>query len=380
MKSELGFSRLLLVVLFLGLATTAVASTTWYVDGVNGSDSNNCMSATTACQTIGHAISLASSGDSIMVAPATYTENLTISINLKILGANASTTIVDGGGKGTVVTISRAGVTLSELTIRNGSAYYGGGIRNAGKLVINDSTISGNSATDFGGGIYTVDGTQTTLNNTTISGNTAKEGGGIANKGTLTINRSTISANESHSCSRKLCIGFGGGVINFGQGTLTLNNSTLSGNTSVSGGGIFNYGTVTINNSTISGNSAAVGAIVGGSVILQNSIVANSSGGPNCFGTMTSNGYNLSSDNSCNFNGPGDLNNTDPMLGSLASNGGPTQTMALLPGSPAIDAGNPNGCTDGKGNLLKTDQRGFPRPDKEDTSGCDMGAFERQTD
>ena len=52
--------------------------------------------------------------------------------------------------------------------------------------------------------------------------------------------------------------------------------------------------------------------------------------------------------------------------------------MALLPGSPAIDAGNPSGCTDDQGNLLKTDQRGQPRPDKEDTGGCDMGAYERR--
>jgi len=95
---------------------------------------------------------------------------------------------------------------------------------------------------------------------------------------------------------------------------------------------------------------------------------------------MTSKGYNLSSDGTCNFSGPGDLNNTDPVLGPLQNNGGPTQTQALLPGSPAIDAGNPNGCTDGNGNLLKTDQRGAPRHDKEDTGGCDMGAFERQSD
>jgi len=59
---------------------------------------------------------------------------------------------------------------------------------------------------------------------------------------------------------------------------------------------------------------------------------------------------------------------------------GPTQTQAVQSGSPAIDAGNPSGCTDGSGNLLKTDQRGAPRPDKEDTGGCDMGAYERQTD
>jgi len=95
---------------------------------------------------------------------------------------------------------------------------------------------------------------------------------------------------------------------------------------------------------------------------------------------VISNGYNLSSDNTCIFNGPGDLNNTDPRLGPLQNNGGPTQTQALLSGSPAIDAGNPNGCTGGNGHLLNTDQRGAPRHDKEDTGGCDMGAFERQSD
>jgi hypothetical protein len=74
------------------------------------------------------------------------------------------------------------------------------------------------------------------------------------------------------------------------------------------------------------------------------------------------------------------MNNTDPLLGPLQNNGGPTQTMALQEGSPAIDAGNPAGCTYGHGHLLKTDQRGLPRPDKEDTGGCDIGAYESQID
>jgi hypothetical protein len=88
----------------------------------------------------------------------------------------------------------------------------------------------------------------------------------------------------------------------------------------------------------------------------------------------------LSSDQTCNFKSSGDLNNTNPQLGSLQNNGGPTQTMALPSGSPAVDAGNPNGCTDQTGHLLKTDQRGKPRPDPEDTGGCDIGAYERQSD
>ena len=144
-------------------------------------------------------------------------------------------------------------------------------------------------------------------------------------------------------------------------------------------------GTLAINNSTFSGNVArggkggAIFNVEGSTAVLQNSIVANNTGG-NCSGAVTSHGYNLSGDSTCDFDGAGDLNNTDPKLGRLRSNGGPTKTMALLPESPAIDSGNPSGCTDGKGHLLKTDQRGRPRPDKEDESGCDRGAYERQKD
>jgi hypothetical protein len=165
-----------------------------------------------------------------------------------------------------------------------------------------------------------------------------------------------------------------------------VNNSTLSGNSAgANGGGIANAATLKVSNSTLSGNSAGEGGGIRsyGNTIhttLQNSIVANSPSGGNCSGTMTSKGYNLSSDGTCNFNGTGDLNNTDPKLGQLGNYGGPTQTIPVLYGSPAIDAGNPNGCTDGHGDLLKTDQRGLPRPDKEDSGGCDMGAFERQKD
>ena len=82
----------------------------------------------------------------------------------------------------------------------------------------------------------------------------------------------------------------------------------------------------------------------------------------------------------CNFTGPGDMNNINPNLAPLQNNGGPTLTMALPSGSPAIDAANPSGCTDSNGHLLKTDQRGMPRPDAEDTGGCDIGGYERQSD
>ena len=148
------------------------------------------------------------------------------------------------------------------------------------------------------------------------------------------------------------------------------------------GAAIYNYGNVAIiNNSTLSGNTATyAGGIynASGSLKLQNSIVA-SNGLPNCSGTVTSDGYNLSGDNTCNLTGSGDLTNANPLLGPLQNNGGTTQTMALLAGSPAVDAGNPSGCTDGQDNLLTTDQRGMPRPDPEDKRGCDMGAYESQS-
>jgi hypothetical protein len=347
MRHRFLFSSLPLLALFLALLPTALASSKWYVDGVNGNDNNDCKSRQHACKTIGHAISLAHSSDSMMVAAATYTENLTISFSLKVIGSGASATIIDGGRVNSVVT-SRANLTLSRVTIRNGSGGIGGGVVNEGSsstLTINNCTISGNQSRNYGGGIF--------------------------NGGTLTINNSTLSGNLARS---------GGGIYSLGSGTLvTINNSTLSGNGATFGGGILNGGTLAVSNSTLSGNGSGGIANGKGNATLQNSIVANSSGG-NCSGTMTSNGFNLSSDNTCNFNNSGDLNNTDPKLGQLGNYGGPTQTIPLLSGSPAIDAGNPSGCTDGKGHLLKTDQRVRPRPDKEDTGGCDMGAYERQQD
>jgi|SRR5581483_7956566 len=392
------------LVLFLTSLPLVSASTKWYVDGVNGNDSNNCLSPTTACKTIGHAISLSSSGDSVSVAEATYTENLTISISLKLIGASPTTTIIDGGAVNTVVSVPNTNtrVTLSKLTIRNGkittslfSRRGGGGIFNTGTLTVSNSTITANSVyagtvVVYGGGVFN-SGTLI-ISNSTLDGNSANaytfadaDGGAVYNAGTLTINGSTVSSNSA-SCSPIIDSGHahGGGVYNVG--TLTINNSTINGNETRgfpggTGGGIYSRGSLTINNTTLSGNYSSLfpGDGIDGAASLQNSILASNSGG-NCSGTMTSNGYNLSDDNSCSFNGPGDLNNTDPKLGPLQNNGGPTQTQALLSGSPAIDAGNPSGCTDGSGNLLKTDQRGAPRPDREDSGGCDMGAYEKQTD
>ena len=286
-------ARLVLIASFLAIASTALASTSWYVNGISGSDSNNCTSAQTACKTIGHAISLASSGDSIKVAAATYNENLTIGASLNILGSNTNTTIIDGGGVNTVVTVSNANahVTLSNVTVRDGYARQGGGVYNNGMLTITRSIITGSSAVGpvgSGGGIFNA-GTLT-INNSTLSKNSGRGtasgglGGGIGNAGTATINNSTITGN---SVSGVFGAGFGGGIGN--SGTATVNNSTLSGNSATAwGGGIGNEGNLTMNNSTISGNKESYGGVANysGVAILQNSIVANNSGG-NCYARTT---------------------------------------------------------------------------------------------
>jgi hypothetical protein len=374
---------------------TAMASSKWYVDGVHGSDNNNCKSRQHACKTISNAIALTLPGDSIFVAPATYHEGLFIPFNLKIFGSGAKTTIVDGGGISQVAVVGsepKVPVTLSRMTFRNGGGQAdGGGIYNCfGTLTVIDSIItnnkirSGGGSDGYGAGIYNCPSSTLTLINTTISGNSAEVGGAICNGGMLTIINSTFSGNIARKHR-------GGGIANYG--TLEITNSTFSGNSSGSdglAGGILNgglfqsSGLLVIRNSTFAGNTAGFGGggifnVSGSAAGLENSIVTNNRGG-NCLGTVLTKGYNLSSDNSCDFGGPGDLNNIDPELGRLQNNGGPTETMALLPGSPAIDAGNPNGCVDVHGHLLKTDQRGMPRPDKEDSGGCDMGAYERQKD
>src|SRR5205814_355925 len=166
-----------------------------------------------------------------------YTENLSISFSLRIVGSGSATTIIDGGGTGTVVGISNATahVTLAKLTIRNGFAPYRAGISNAGILTINNSIISRNVATSTKG---------------------AGSGGGIANSGTATINNSNIYGNSVYG---EFAAGFGGGFYN--TGTATINNSTFNGNIAAGrGGGSHNQGgNLTITNSTLTGNSASYG-------------------------------------------------------------------------------------------------------------------------
>ena len=410
------------LVALIALSSPALAGT-WYVDGVNGDDGNNCKTKATACATIGHAISLAASGDTIEIAAATYQENLSIPFNLTLNGAKAATTIVDGGANGdgnnggTVFTVGTGiSLTLSNLTIRHGNGGFGntggGGTVNSGMLTVNRSNFYVNTAVSGGAILNT--GTAI-ISNTDFSGNSplffghsascgaidnrssmtitasiffnnfannnGTAGGAICNGGTMAITDSTFSTNSSQGNNS----GVGGAIYTY-AGTLTVTNSTFSQNSATSSGGAIysGGGTVEISNSTFGNSFVSIGgggelANAGGSFLIQNSIVANTANGGNCAGTITSDGYNLSSDNTCAFSNAGDLNNKNPKLGVLNKNGGPTETMALQKGSPALDAGNPAGCRDFSGTLLKTDQRGLPRPGKGETTGCDMGAYESQT-
>jgi hypothetical protein len=232
----------------------------------------------------------------------------------------------DNNGGGGI--LNHGGLTLSDSSVLNNKAggpppgASGGGINTVGILKVMSSVISSNSAGLFGGGISLGAGTATVIDST-ISGNNAiprlhcdacGNGGGIASFGTLTVTNSTISGNRANSNA--------GGILCDGGGTLTVTNSTISGNGANRGtGGIDNLGTTTIRDTVLNGTGTIV----------------------NDGGTVTSLGYNLASDGGGGvLTGPGDQINTDPMLGPLQDNGGPTFTHALLPGSPAIDTGDPN--------------------------------------
>jgi hypothetical protein len=246
----------------------------------------------------------------------------------------------------------------------------------SGELRLINSSVSGNSAGQ-GGGISIYTDTSSTLTGSTVSGNNAQYfGGGIfigggGFVGTLSIIDSTISSNHSNTD--------GGGIYNDKITSTRLYNVTVSQNTAnadASGVGI---------------GGGVVNAAVAGDFTFQNSIIAQNrnvvsiNGVPvlnpeDCAGTLTSQGNNIMYDTTdCTVNGTVTI--ADPNLGPLASNGGPTDTQALLSGSPAIDAGNSSGCTDNLGVILTSDQRGFHRP----VNGgiallCDIGAFEYYPD
>jgi len=266
------------------------------------------------------------------------------------------------------------------------STRGGGGILNLGSVTALNSIVLENYSDGHGGGAENVGALATfDATNTTFQGNAAVVGAGIdLNSGTVVLNSSLVSINTA-----SLPGGAAGGIF-VENGALIVNNSTVSDNVADYGGGIqlVGSGSVVLNNSTVVANLTTPGGIVPngggvqnlnnqGTITLRNSLVAKNIGrdSPNCAGNILSAGYNvLGNSTGCSFaSAVGDLTDVDPLVGILEDNAGPTLTHALFSGSPAIDAGNPAGCTDHDGNLLAGDQRGIPRPQG---PNCDAGAYE----
>jgi hypothetical protein len=340
-------------------------------------------------------------------------------------------------------------VDISGLTITHGCGCpgAGGGIQNSGMLSLTDVLLTNSMAAatsaatnNFaeGGGIHNASGATLSLLRSTISGNTVlasggtsqngANGGGIMNRGTLLIDRSTVSGNHAtavavspattnvrgggidtdgpvatgrSTISGNIASGTGGATNSTAGGgisafndpldvTISLDRTTVSGNSVIGdvgnaqAGGVQGFGSnFTVTSSTISGNSAlsAANLTLGAtSKEFKNTIVSNPlGGGLNCASpTATSLGFNIEDGTSCGFAQSTDHPDTDPMIAALADNGGPTMTMALLTGSPAIDQGllTPGETTDQR---VLTRPIDFPAiPNAPGGDGTDIGAFEIQ--
>ncbi|MFQ5768489.1 MAG: choice-of-anchor Q domain-containing protein, partial [Acidobacteriota bacterium] len=377
-----------------GLAGTAVAATITVntaTDELNADGDCSLREAIQAANTdaAADACAAGSGPDTIILPAGVYvltlagpsedmnkTGDLDIFSDVTLAGAGSATTLIDGNLKDRVLDLLfnamglPATVQIRGVTITGGKTpphENGGGLRNFITLSIFDSTVSGNQAKP-GGSIF-------------------DDGGGIENLGDLVMGNCTVNNNAVSNV--------GGGIHNNG-GHLSIRNSTIHANTGVGGGGLWNTqsGSMDINNATISRNliTNPLGAGIwndgGGTVRIWNTIVAANTDGSTTFtwpdtkGFFSSLGHNLIGDGtgSTGFTGPGDQVGTttlpiDPLLGPLANNGGPTFTLELLLGSPALDAGDPAMPGSGGSACEALDQRGVARPEG---PLCDIGAFERK--
>jgi hypothetical protein len=327
-------------------------------------------------------------GGGIVAAGTLTLTDVTVTSNaVSIIGG--TDVFPEGGGianSGTLHLVLSAvtGNMVFAMNATNQNGAEGGGILNNGTLTLDRSMVAGNTATASAGG-----------------GNSASAvGGGIENLFASTfISRSTISGNSASATGGTAANNAqGGGVLmlNGMNVALTLDRATVTGNSvssgggagSVQAGGIYAAGidgsAFTVVSSTISGNTApdTANLVFGGETqSIKNSIISNPlGGGANCLLPSTaSQGFNLEDHDTCGFGQPTDKPSTDPMLDStLRTNGGPTLTLALLTGSPAIEAGSssPGETTDQRGLLRPSDDISVPTAPGSD--GSDIGAFEAQ--
>jgi hypothetical protein len=263
---------------------------------------------------------------------------------------------------------SSATLTVDRSTFTGNTAQEGGGIFTQSATSVTNSTFTGNIATMFGGGgLVSAVGT-TKITGDTFSANSGPGGGAIDNDATANITDSTFEGNTAG-------VNGGGALQNFG--TMTVTQSTVANNTSQYGANMHNDPVAPVSvtgpvyNPALRGRSRAALAQASTFTVTA-SIVSGGISGLNCSGSapFTDGGYNVDSGTSCGFLTTNhSKNNTNPNLGPLAANGGPTATMALPSGSPALNA-IPSGTSGCAGT---TDQRGIPRPQG---TGCDIGAYE----
>jgi len=417
MRTRSLFNLFTVVVLLVVLIGSAVQVTPVYAasivvnsNGDNTANDGKCtlreaIIAAVANLRSGAALGECAAGSSTGVDSISFADNYIITVGsqlpfvtaaMTITGKGWGNTIIQAAGSPNVATwrvfhVTLTGnLTLDGVTVRHGRCNglcttvggtlsdAGAGLYNSGTLTVTNSVISDNfGGTPFGGGGIYNEGTLTVINSTFTQNIAVHDGGGILNyQGSATVINSTFSGNTAdyENCG---CYS-GGGISNYGS--MSVTNSTFTGNIATFGGGIVNWsGTLTVKNSTIAGNIADTGS--GGGIYshtstatVQNTIVANNSG-ENCGGTIINGGNNLDSGSSCGWGfNSGSMSDTDPRLGQLAANGGPTQTMKLLTRfspSPAIDAGNASICNASP--VSGMDQRGVLRPLG---AGCDIGAYE----
>jgi hypothetical protein len=327
-----------------GVAITLAAAAGFAAGVVGTGTAGSCTeSAFDTALTGGGSVTFNCGGGPVTI---TFSTTKTITIATTIDGANLIT--LSGGGSVKLFDVTGGGLTVDNLALINGH----------------------DTASDIGSAAINASAA-VTISGSTISGHHVTHGGcpAIVTSGALTITNSTISGNVNEAAAA------GFAVCGNNTSTMTVQDSTFSGNT---GGAINTSGTATLTNVTIAGNSSTGSGntggieVFGGSLTLVDSIVANNTGVGQCAaivsGTITDGGNNLQfPGTTCGATIP----SLDPLLGPLANNGGPTFTMALLPGSPAVDAGNNATC-------LPTDQRGQARTDGDGngTVVCDIGAYE----
>jgi CSLREA domain-containing protein len=313
-------------------------------------------------------------------------DSVAVISGLTITNGNSTTTGAGGG-----VLNAGGNLTLRDSVVSSNIAFWGGGIGNAGTMIVERSIITGNRGTDSslgGGGIVNLASGEITLSDSQILDNSTDFfGGGAANHGTMTINRSVVRGNTGSD---------GGGIRNRAGGTLSVFNSTISGNraNTFGGGGIDTSGQLLlVQSSTIVGNTAQSiggGGIYGGSggATLRSTIVANntiaSGSGPDLSGAVTQSSYNFVGivDGSSGITNGVDQNIAgtaasprNPQLAEVLLNG---QVVAFVPqsGSPVIDQGtttNTNFTVDQLGNARVVDLAPANAPGG---NGADIGAVE----